>query len=137
MKVYISKSKMGNPDLLMNLRHLLAHQFGQNIEVKEYFGGVYNSNIIDNSNYLIVCPPQLSVTGQHIIGKGQWSEILNAQKKNIPVVIFNGICAFNFLHKLTVVNETDWNAFAKMITGKELTTLITHPTLFDNLDGEL
>lgn len=119
---------MGNPDLLMNLRHLLAHQFGQSIEVKEYFGGVYNSNIIDNSNCLIVCPPQLSITGQYIIGKGQWSEILNAQKKNIPVVIFNGICAFNFLHKLTVIDETDWNAYAKMITGRELATFITHPT---------
>lgn len=116
MKVYISKSKMGNPDLLMNLRHLLTHQFEQSIEIKEYFGGVYNSNIIDGSDCLIVCPPHYSIIGQYIIGKGQWSEILNAQKKNIPVSIFDGDAYFNLLHKLTVIDETDWNAYAILNT---------------------
>lgn len=112
MKVYISKSKMGNPDLLMNLRHLLTYQFEQEIEIKEYFGGVYNSNIIDGSDCLIVCPPYCSIIGQYIIGKGQWSEIRNAQEKDIPVSIFDGDASFNFLHKLTVIDETNWNAYA-------------------------
>lgn len=67
-KIYLSKSKVGNPDELMLVRHLL---FQLDCEVLEFMGGTYTGEEIKKSDILIVLPP----SRDNIIGKGQYSEV--------------------------------------------------------------
>lgn len=69
MKIYISKSKVGNPDELMTLRHHLGRL---DCEVTEFMGGTYNTNKLDEADILIVLGPS---TTNYNIGKGQYTEV--------------------------------------------------------------
>ena len=70
-KIYLSKSKVGNPDDLMNVRHHLAKL---DCMVVEFIGGVYDTSHKDviDCDILLIIPPNLSI-GR--VGKGQYSEI--------------------------------------------------------------
>jgi len=70
--VYISKSKVGNPDDLMKVRHQLA-KF--DCEVKEFMGGNYgyeDREAVASADVLIVVPPTI---GKCNVGKGQYCEV--------------------------------------------------------------
>lgn len=65
--IYISKSKVGNPDELMCLRH---HLDSLDCKVVEFMGGAYNTTLLDSADILIVLPP-----GHCVVGKGQYTEV--------------------------------------------------------------
>jgi len=71
-RVYISKSKVGNPDDLMNLRHLLSKW---DCKVTEFFGGVYNTKELDRANLLLVIPPYVESINNRNVGRGQHDEV--------------------------------------------------------------
>ena len=71
-KIYISKSKVGNPDDLMNLRSLLK---SWDCEVTEFFGGAYNSYHLDQADILLVVPPYIGCINSTDVSKGQHEEV--------------------------------------------------------------
>ncbi len=68
-KIYISKSKVGNPDDLMQVRR---HISKLDVEILEYTGGSYTPDLLLSANILIVVPPSLD---SGIVGKGQYTEV--------------------------------------------------------------
>lgn len=74
MKIYISKSKQGNPDDVAKVRHYLEKL---NCEIIEFFGGEYSPNALLASDVLIVVPPVRSSDDEFRVGKGQCTEIEN------------------------------------------------------------
>jgi len=72
-QIYISKSKVGNPDDLMYLRSLLSQW---DCEVTEFFGGKYTTEVLDKADLLIVLPPYLHNNDPRRtdVGAGQHSE---------------------------------------------------------------
>lgn len=104
-KVYISKSKAGNPDDLMKVRHLLSQY---DCEVTEFMGGDYNTKLLDAADIVILIPPDISKTN---MGRGQYDEVNNSVS-GIPVLAVNGIVD----HRIYVVvvsrvapsNVQDW-----------------------------
>lgn len=84
MKVYISKSKAGNPDDLMKVRYLLSKY---DCEVTEFMGGEYTPTNLDASNLVIVIPPN---TKEQFVGRGQYDEIRRSLNKRKPVICVIG-----------------------------------------------
>jgi len=84
--VYLAKSNAGDPDLIDDIR---AKIDAYHVEIKEFTGGTYTTDKLLACHVLIVVPytPIKPYTDNFNIGKGVYSEILTAQKKNIPVYI--------------------------------------------------
>jgi len=76
--IYISKSKVGNPDDLMRVRHELSTL---DVEVVEFFGGSYIGKEIAKADILIVVPPKVG-TGNIKVGKGQYDEVNNFKNED-------------------------------------------------------
>ena len=84
--VYLAKSNAGDLDLIDDIR---AKIDAYKVEIKEFTGGTYTTDKLVTCHALIVVPciaiPAYAT--KFNIGRGVYSEILTAQKKNIPVYI--------------------------------------------------
>jgi hypothetical protein len=111
-RVYISKSKAGNPDLLQDVRHQLKTKY--NVRVAEFQGGQDSSNLLKSCELLIVVPPELpkAFTRCFNVGKGQYIEIITAQENSIPVILITskGDGFYYIASTLEVILlEVDWS----------------------------
>jgi len=88
-RIYISKSKAGNPDDFMLVRSLLS-KF--DCDVTEFFGGEYNTNLLDKADILIVVPPCICNINNHVrVGKGQHCEINRFLERSFEAYVVNDI----------------------------------------------
>ena len=72
-------------DNLLKVRSLLSHY---NVEVLEFYGGEYNTDLLDDSDIILVLPPDLPKAFNYhfTVGKGQYMEILRGHDHDIPVL---------------------------------------------------
>lgn len=76
LRIYLSKSKMGSMDTLMKVRDVLSYY--ENIQVIEFQGGEYNTDLLLSADLVIIIPPELPkpYTNTNTIGKGQHVECI-------------------------------------------------------------
>lgn len=85
-KIYISKSKQSDFNQLLKLKSDLS-KF-KNIEVLEFQGGTYNTDLLLSADLVIFIPPKNSKLEpfesfyQIEVGRGQYEEFLNTNLKN-------------------------------------------------------
>ena len=89
LKIYISKSKIGNPDDLMQVRRHLSKL---DVEILEYTGGEYSPKLLKSADILIVVLPRLD---SGIVGKVQYTEVHTFDHKSFgdpqPIYIVCGV----------------------------------------------
>lgn len=93
-KVYLSKSKAGDRFELEVVKKELKEY---DVEVVEFQGGTYNTELLDNSNYLLVLTPDEELN----IGRGQAEEILRAYERDLTILVITD------LEPVKVVEITD------------------------------
>lgn len=106
VKIYISKSKVGNPDDLMQVRHHLSKL---DVEILEYTGGSYTPKLLLSADILIVVPPSLD---NGIVGKGQYTEVGTFDGKSMngePVYL---VCGVNSI-TIQLANIEDYQETSK------------------------
>jgi hypothetical protein len=88
MKVYLSKSKQADPDIITSVKKALKEEI-VNLEILEYKGGYYNSNLKFNAELVICIPPSpvSSTTNKIHVGRGNYSEVTECLDKGISVAI--------------------------------------------------
>lgn len=86
-KIYISKSKQSDFNQLLKLKSDLS-KF-KNIEVLEFQGGTYNTDLLLSADLVIFIPPKNSILDDQVInryqievGRGQYEEFVNASLRN-------------------------------------------------------
>lgn len=114
IKMYLSKSKMGSMNTLMQVRDVLSQY--SNLEVLEFSGGVYTTELLDQADILLIIPPELSkpFADNFNIGKGQYTELKRFElpiksKHNIFHLI--SLCSdqLNVVHQFDIdLLEIDW-----------------------------
>ena len=92
LKVYLSKSKAGSMDSLMQVRDLLSQY---DIELLEFSGGEYTDNLLKSSDIVLVLPHTLPrpFSYDFYLGKGQYTEYSiseNSSKQRTYFVICLG-----------------------------------------------
>lgn len=92
-KIYISKSKQSDFNQLLKLKSDLS-KF-KNIEVLEFQGGTYNTDLLLSADLVIFIPPKNSILDQVIkgyqieVGRGQYEEFVNLKNnKLIPCELY-------------------------------------------------
>lgn len=92
LKIYLSKSKMGSMDTLMQVRDVLSQY--ENVEILEFSGGIYTTETLLKADIILVIPPELpkSFTGNFTIGKGQYCEIDTSLDSDIPIYFVISLC---------------------------------------------
>lgn len=84
IKIYLAKSNLCNPEVLMHVRAFLNKQ--PNVEIVEYKGGQYRVDDLKSADCLIVIPPVFR-EGEVNIGKGLSSQITDFTKKDNIVLV--------------------------------------------------
>lgn len=111
MKVYISKSNNGNPDLLAKVRHELKKIKG--IEIIEFKGGKYTNKPLINSDFVVVIPPD----EDEFVGKGQYFQIhdcfnhKDSKVEDVVLVVSSGedkLIKIKNITGIEINDEEDW-----------------------------
>jgi len=101
MKIYLSKSKVGNFDDLLKVRTLLLEQ---EIELLEFSGGIYSDKLLLSADLVVMLPINLSDLESRdrdyiSVGRGQFDECKLALLKNIlikiPIIIDHKLIFMN------------------------------------------
>ena len=112
-KIYISKSKVGNPDDLMQVRRHLSKL---DVDILEFTGGEYSPKLLKSADILIVVPPKLD---SGIVGKGQYTEVETFDLKprggkDVPIyLVYNADSKDILIADIQDYNETleaDWKS---------------------------
>jgi hypothetical protein len=76
-QVYLSKSKAGDFDTIVQIKSMLK-QF--DIDLVEFMGGHYTADLLLNSDIVLLVPPKMPEDNYFNVGKGQFDEYLCSEK---------------------------------------------------------
>jgi hypothetical protein len=118
--VYLSKSLKTDEQELQRVREYLTLR---GFILKEYKGGEYNPNLASSADFILVVP-YLNSTYESVgkwkttLGKGQFTEVIQACRYTQPCFIYNGYsdkeilitkCNENFNNHY-IINKNDWKS---------------------------
>ena len=113
-KIYLCKSKAGNPEHIRMVKDYLAKY---DCEVLEFEGGKYSFDTLDKADHFILIPPNHDFEygeDKVLVGKGQWSEynhFLNIEEETPyqqnNVSIFIPYIVVNFKGERPIVSKSD------------------------------
>jgi len=87
MKVYLSKSKQANPDLVLSVKKALK-EYVSDVEILEFTGGQYDPQLKFKANMVICIPPGHISSKRNIhVGRGNYGEVTETMDKNIHTVV--------------------------------------------------
>lgn len=143
-KIYISKSKQSDFNQLLKLKSDLF-KF-KNIEVLEFQGGTYNTDLLLSADLVIFIPPKNSELISHNdtwceieVGKGQYEEFLNAHLRNfksIPCELYYNN-EFHTIDNCDEYSEGDqnWQEWGLLYTEETSSTNDLQEVLESNFDN--
>lgn len=85
-QIYLCKSKVGNFDLIVKVKALLARY---QLSFTEFIGGNYTSEKLDNAEVIIVCPILETDIAKKPVGKGQYDEISSSIRNGKTVLLYS------------------------------------------------
>lgn len=95
MKVYLSKSKQCNPDLVISVTQLIKESI-PNVEILSYTGGQYNPNLIFQADMVITIPAvpckEDVLKASVMLGRGGFDESQSFEQQNpskVAIVAFD------------------------------------------------
>lgn len=127
-RVYLSKSKLVDLDKLLLTRKLLS---AYNIELVEFSGGEYTTDLLESCDILLVLPTEKPRAFNHHfnVGKGQYTELETAYNHNI-----NTFCILTGMEELYVAHwehdieviDIDWKRDYATVECEEMLRELTH-----------
>ena len=140
LKIYLSKSKAGSMDTLMQVRTILSTY--ENVEVTEFSGGEYNTKLLHEADIVLLIPPTLPkpYTDTITIGKGQYTEIVNQDTSECYVLVSLDTNQLNIVPygavELEVIDE-DWKTkYAEIVYLLDDIIPIEEAILQDGFDND-
>ena len=128
-KVYLSKSKAGNFDDIVKCKNY-CHQLG--FDLTEFVGGTYNTDKLDEADYLLVLPPRLDSYPLRV-GKGQHSEIskfLHDIGKNCDnILIVSNLEEGLYVDEYAIMTTLDWDwqlEYAELTTNEAQINILSY-----------
>lgn len=127
-RVYLSKSKQVDLDTLLLTRKLLS---AYNIELVEFSGGEYTSDLLESCDILLVLPTEKPKAFNYSfnVGKGQYLELETAYNCNINTFcILTGIeelYVAHWKHDIEVI-DIDWERNYVTVECVEMLRELTH-----------
>jgi len=110
LKIYLCKSKAGDPDHIRMVQDYLA---GFDCEVLEFEGGKYSFDTLDKADYILVIPPNHDFDAgddKVLVGKGQWTEYdhyLDTNHEHIYSASYIPLIVVDFQGEIPIVTESD------------------------------
>lgn len=133
-KIYLSKSKAGDLSHVAKIREFLQTL---DIELLEFAGGTYNTDLLLTANYLLVDSPlkkeKHCETSGYWVGKGQYEEIKAFQNNNGIFMIQEFLpdddekinLVIDEVYKMEVVN-IDWQKYYAFVECFDSPSFITY-----------
>lgn len=131
-RVYLSKSKQIDLDTLLLTRKLLS---AYNIELVEFSGGEYTTDLLESCDILLVLPTEKPKAFNYSInvGKGNYTEIVTASEEfDIPIfciLIVNEDCFMVSEYLETNIIDIDWKRDYATVECVEILRELTHPDI--------
>lgn len=108
MKIYLAKSNKCSPVDYMRVRNALI---SKDVEILEHSGGNYDRTKIAKAEKLVVLPEKVGMPT--LLGRGIYEQILECDDSYIVTNAASLLVARINKSKLSIVNPTDWTAFAQ------------------------